>query len=92
MGARATRKTILIGMKNLWRPHLGLRSRRTWPIQSVWRLPYPRWARLLDNVEFDTQLINQWAYEFSTENREPSEIAMKWVAANKDRVSAWLGQ
>ena len=50
----------------------------------------PLVARLLDRMELDTQMINQWAFEFSVNKREPSEIASSWVRENGDRITGWL--
>lgn len=51
----------------------------------------PPVAKLIDNIEFDTQLINDWSYAVSVEKRDPEEFAREWVAANQDRVNGWLG-
>ena len=50
----------------------------------------PLVARLLDRMELDTQTINEWAFEFSVNNREPEEIASSWVSENSGRISGWL--
>lgn len=52
----------------------------------------PEVAKLLDNIKFGTELIDEWAYVISVEKREPNEYAKEWVSKNKTTVDAWLGR
>ncbi len=51
----------------------------------------PNLVSLLNNVEFGTQIVNDWSSAIAVDERDPAEYAREWVAENQDRVNGWLG-
>ncbi len=50
----------------------------------------PEMAKLLNGIKFSQQLINDWSFAVSVEERDPAEFAREWVNANQDMVQSWL--
>ena len=50
----------------------------------------PDMARLLNGIQFSQQLINEWSFAVSVEERDPETYAGEWVSANQDIVKSWL--
>ncbi len=50
----------------------------------------PEMAKLLNGIQFSQQLINDWSFAISVEERDPTEYAREWVDANQDMVKSWL--
>ena len=50
----------------------------------------PEMVKLLNGIEFTQQLINEWSFVASVEQRDPAEYAREWVTANKELVQSWL--
>ena len=51
----------------------------------------PNVVDLLNNIEFGTQLINEWSSAVAVDERDPEQYAREWVAGNQERVKSWLG-
>ena len=51
----------------------------------------PKVAELLNNIEFGTQLINDWSSAVAVDERDPAEYARQWVDDIQDLVKPWLG-
>ena len=50
----------------------------------------PELAKLLDNIEFDANMVSAWVYEIGINKREPAEFAKEWVSNHPDIVNKWL--
>jgi glycine betaine/proline transport system substrate-binding protein len=50
----------------------------------------PNMVRLLNNIQFNTQLINDWSRAIAVDERDPEEYAREWVDQNQDLVKSWL--
>ncbi|MBX2868942.1 MAG: hypothetical protein KTR18_09715 [Acidiferrobacterales bacterium] len=51
----------------------------------------PAIAEFFDRFELKADDVSGFAFEISANGREPLEVAREWMAANPDRVDAWLG-
>ena len=51
----------------------------------------PNFVDLLNNIEFGTQLINEWSSAVAVDERDPEEYARQWVNEHPDLVKSWLG-
>lgn len=50
----------------------------------------PALARFLDNVSFNPEDITGMAYAVSVERQPPREVALKWIADNRERIEEWV--
>ncbi len=48
-------------------------------------------ASFLGNIQLDTDTVSAWAYEVGSLKRDPADVAAAWIAANPEKVDAWLG-
>ncbi|MEO0327506.1 MAG: glycine betaine ABC transporter substrate-binding protein [Pseudomonadota bacterium] len=51
----------------------------------------PAIAEFFERFSLEADDVSSFAYEISGKGREPADVAKEWVAANSDRVDAWLG-
>ena len=51
----------------------------------------PAIAEFFERFSLTADDVSGFAYEISGNGREASEVASEWIAANPDRVDAWLG-
>ena len=51
----------------------------------------PNVVKLLNNIKFGTQLINDWSSAVAVDERDPAEYARQWADDNQDLVKSWLG-
>ncbi len=51
----------------------------------------PAIAEFFANFQLDTDTVSNFAFEIAGNERDPAEVAKEWVAANPERVDAWLG-
>ncbi|MDE0696339.1 MAG: glycine/betaine ABC transporter substrate-binding protein, partial [Boseongicola sp.] len=51
----------------------------------------PAIAEFFANFALTADDVSSLAFEVSANGRDPAEVAKDWVAANSDRVDAWLG-
>ena len=51
----------------------------------------PAIAEFFANFALTADDVSGLAFEVSANGRDPAEVAKEWVAANSDRVDAWLG-
>ena len=51
----------------------------------------PAIAEFFGRFSLKADDVSSFAYEISGKGREPGDVAKEWVAANSDRVDAWLG-
>ena len=51
----------------------------------------PAIAEFFSNFGLNADDVSSFAYEISGKGRDAEEVAREWVAANPDRVDAWLG-
>ena len=51
---------------------------------------HPEVAKMLANVNLDTDVVSQMTYALVVEKQDPAEFAKKWVEDNADAVDAWL--
>jgi len=51
----------------------------------------PAIADFFANFHLDASDVSNFAYQISGQGRDPAEVAAEWIAANPDRVDAWLG-
>ena len=51
----------------------------------------PAIAEFFANFALTADDVSGLAFEVSANGRDPAEVAQEWVAANSDRVDAWLG-
>ena len=51
----------------------------------------PEVAKLLRNVQLDTDLLSSWSYAIAVDKKYPAAYAKEWVEANPERVNQWLG-
>lgn len=50
----------------------------------------PAIARLLTNIRFEKEDAVAMSYAVEVERKTPEEVASEWIAANRERVAAWL--
>jgi len=70
---------------------------RAWPDATIHvaysrslKTRMPRVARFLQQVYFDTDTVSTWIYQIAEENRDPRDVARKWVTDNPTTVQEWL--
>ena len=51
----------------------------------------PAIAEFFANFSLEANDVSSFAYEISGKGRDPAEVANEWIAANSERVDAWLG-
>ncbi len=51
----------------------------------------PEVAKLLRNVQLDTDLLSSWSYAIAVDKKYAAAYAKEWVEANPERVNQWLG-
>ena len=51
----------------------------------------PAIAEFFENFSLTAEDVSGFAFEISGNGRDPSEVALEWIAANPERVDAWLG-
>ena len=51
---------------------------------------YPEVARMLGNVDLDTETVSAMTHALVIDKQEPLTYAREWVAANEDQVLGWL--
>ena len=51
----------------------------------------PELVQLLSNIQIDSNSVSGLIYDLSVAEMEAHEAAKQWVAANPDKVKAWLG-
>ena len=51
----------------------------------------PAIAEFFENFSLQADDVSNFAFEISGKGRDPADVAKEWVAANPDRVDAWLG-
>jgi len=51
---------------------------------------YPEVARMLGNVDLDTETVSAMTHALVIDKQEPLAYAREWVAANEDQVLGWL--
>ncbi|MGI9402290.1 MAG: glycine betaine ABC transporter substrate-binding protein, partial [Rhizobiaceae bacterium] len=51
----------------------------------------PAIAEFFERFSLEADDVSSFAYEISGKGREPAEVAKEWIAANPERVDAWLG-
>lgn len=51
----------------------------------------PAIAEFFANFSLEANDVSSFAYEISGKGRDPAEVANEWIAANPERVDAWLG-
>ena len=51
----------------------------------------PAIAEFFANFSLEADDVSNFAFEISGKGRDPADVAKEWVAANSDRVDAWLG-
>ena len=51
----------------------------------------PQVAQFLENVAVDTDIMGEWTLRVVVDEREPADVVQEWVAANPERIDAWLG-
>ena len=51
----------------------------------------PAIAEFFGRFSLDADDVSSFAYEISGKGRDAGEVASEWIAANPDRVDAWLG-
>lgn len=51
----------------------------------------PAIAEFFGRFSLDADDVSSFAYEISGKGRDAAEVASEWIAANPDRVDAWLG-
>jgi glycine betaine/proline transport system substrate-binding protein len=52
---------------------------------------HPQLVELLDNIEIDPEDVNRWSHEI-VQGRDPAEVVSEWVAANPDKIAAWMAE
>ena len=50
----------------------------------------PALVSLLENIQFNTQMINEMSYEIAINGKSPKDVADEWVSKNSDLVNSWL--
>ena len=64
-------------------------------VQIAWSLSLedrsPAIAEFLSKFSLEANDVSSFAYEVSGKGRDPADVARDWIAANPDRVDAWLG-
>ena len=50
----------------------------------------PPVAKMLENIQFTGDEINEWIVEMFENKRDPQEVAEEWIAENKDVVDSWI--
>lgn len=68
-----------------------------WPPQSIQPMyakelaqRMPDAARLMANMDLDSDDISHFAYEVVVNKKDAAEYARQWIAANPDRIAAWF--
>ena len=51
----------------------------------------PQVAQFLENVAMDTDTMSEWTLRVVVDKREPADVVQEWIAANPERIDAWLG-
>tara|TARA_B110000027_G_C16122063_1_gene303760 strand:- start:3845 stop:4813 length:969 start_codon:yes stop_codon:yes gene_type:complete len=51
----------------------------------------PQFAKFLDNMALDSDMVSAWTYEVGINKRDPLEFANQWVKDNPEIVNQWLG-
>ena len=51
----------------------------------------PAIAEFFERFGLQADDVSNFAFEISGKGRDPADVAKEWVAANPDRVDAWLG-
>ena len=51
----------------------------------------PGVVKLLNGIDFGTQVINSWSKAVAVDERDPVEYAREWVDNNQELVKSWLG-
>ena len=51
----------------------------------------PDVAKFLGNIQMETQIASDWAFELVEKGRDADEVAREWVDNNQDLVNSWLG-
>ncbi len=51
---------------------------------------YPEAARMLSQVQLDTDTVSKMTYALVVEKEDPAEFARRWVDENPDIVDSWL--
>lgn len=51
---------------------------------------YPQVYKFLEQFIPDAELSNEWIYEIGYQEKDPDNVARKWVAENMDIVAEWL--
>ncbi|MEI4196312.1 ABC transporter substrate-binding protein [Roseovarius sp. E0-M6] len=51
---------------------------------------YPEVARMLGNVDLDTETVSAMTHALVIDKQEPLAYAREWVAVNEDQVLGWL--
>ena len=51
----------------------------------------PAIAEFFERFALTAEDVSSFAFEISGNGRDPADVAKEWVAANPDRVDAWLG-
>jgi glycine betaine/proline transport system substrate-binding protein len=50
----------------------------------------PDFARFLASIAFEPADITAMSYAIQVEHKPPKQVAEEWIAANEDRISAWM--
>jgi len=50
----------------------------------------PQFAKLLDNIALDSDMVSAWVYEVGIKKRDPAEFANQWVNDNPEIIRQWL--
>ncbi|MEJ6404514.1 ABC transporter substrate-binding protein [Yoonia sp. 2307UL14-13] len=50
----------------------------------------PAVAKMLSNIQFSGDEINEWIVEMFDNKRDPQEVAEEWIADNMDTVQGWI--
>lgn len=50
----------------------------------------PAAAKLLKNMKLDPAVVNGWILEIGRDEKDPQDVAEKWVEENMDIVNSWI--
>ncbi len=50
----------------------------------------PAAAKLLKNMKLDPAVVNGWILEIGRDEKDPQDVAEKWVEENMDTVNKWI--
>ncbi len=50
----------------------------------------PEMAKLLNGIELSQQIINEWSFAASVEERDPTVYAREWVDDNREMIRSWM--